>query len=85
MPPTAYKTKKEDSIRLQVPDRINFIYSEFACIVEYLIKKYGRDKFINYMKSLIEDQNNDKVFKEVYGIEFESFLGEFRNSIKQEI
>jgi hypothetical protein len=59
MPPGAYKTKKEASIRLEVPERINFIYSEFACIVDYLITRNGRDKFIYYVKSLLGDQNND--------------------------
>lgn len=84
MPPAVYKTRKEDDVRLDVPQRISFIYSEFACIVDYLVTKYGKDKFICYMKILLADQNNDKVFKEVYGIEFESYLADFRKLISQQ-
>ena len=83
MPPNAYKTKKEDKIVLEVSDRMNFIYSEFACIVDYLINKYGMNKFLSYIKKLTGDQNNDKIFKEVYEVEFYSFLDEFQIIVNQ--
>lgn len=81
MPPDSYKTKNEDSIRLEVPQRISFTYSEFACIVDYLITKHGMDKFLDYIEKLTENQNNDMVFKEVYRVEFDRFLDEFRMSV----
>ena len=81
MPPTAYKIRKEDNIKLEVPERINFIYSEFACIVDYMIENYGKEKFLDYIKSLIEEHDHDRVFKQVYGFEFEILLSDFRKLI----
>lgn len=46
MPPEYFKTKKEDKIKPDVKYRITFMYSEFACIVDYLIEQYGKDKYI---------------------------------------
>jgi len=83
MPPTDYKTKKEDNIKLEVPDRINFIYSEFACIVDYMIENYGKEKFLDYIKALIEEHDHDRVFKQVYGFEFEILLSDFRKLINE--
>jgi len=83
MPPAAYKSRKEDNIRLDVPDRINFIYSEFACIVDYMIENYGKEKFLDYIKTLIEEHDHDRVFKQVYGFEFEILLSDFRKLINE--
>ncbi|MBN1387953.1 MAG: hypothetical protein JW965_05865 [Bacteroidales bacterium] len=85
MPPGAYKTKIENDIILDVPDRINFIYSEFACIVDYLVTRFGRDKFIIYVKRIISEYNHEKVFEEIYGFKFENFLDDFRKDIRQKI
>lgn len=82
MPPAVYKSRRADDIRLDVPQRISFIYSEFACIVDYLVIKYGRENFINYINTLLYKHNHNKVFKETYGLEFESFLNDFRKEIR---
>jgi len=82
--PKYYKTRKEDQIRLDVGRRITFIYSEFACIVDYLVEHYGRDKLISYMKGLISDGGHDKVFEEIYGIEFDTCMQEFKEFVTQE-
>ncbi|MEZ4525413.1 MAG: hypothetical protein R2941_05770 [Desulfobacterales bacterium] len=81
MPPEYFKTKKEDRIKLDVKYRIPFMYSQFACIVDYLIKQYGRDKFVLYMKKLINDSKHDRVFRAVYGIDFGKFLEDFKESV----
>ena len=78
MPPADYKTHRDSRAIINVDARIAFIYSEFGCIVDYLAETRGRDKFMTYMKRLFTDRHHDKVFKEIYGIEFDSFLAEFK-------
>jgi GR25 family glycosyltransferase involved in LPS biosynthesis len=78
MPPEYFKTSNEDGVTLKVKYRITFMYSEFACIVDYLIKQYGKEKFLVYMKTLFNDNNHDKMFKRVYGIDFSKSLNDFR-------
>lgn len=82
MPPDYFKTKKEDKIELDVENRIAFMYSEFACVVDYLIAQYGKEKFLVYMKRLLKGHNDAKVFKEVFGIDLDAFLKEFQEMIK---
>jgi len=81
MPPEFFKTKKEDQIDLHVKNRITFMYSEYACIVDYLIGKYGRDKFLSYIKELTNNSKHDQVFKGIYGIDFSIFIHDFREFI----
>ena len=52
-PPQFYKTNQEEDIQLNVENRITFLYSEFACIVDYLIERYGEEKFHQYMTGLL--------------------------------
>jgi hypothetical protein len=78
MPPDFFKTHKEDRVRLNVPYRITFMYSEFACIVDYLIAAEGKEKFLNYMKTLLHNKNHDRVFKDIYGTDFDKFMMNFK-------
>lgn len=79
--PLDFKTKNEDKTKLNVEYRITFMYSEFACIVDYLIETYGKEKLLIFMKRLIKDSDNDKVFKEVYNIEFSQMILNFKNQV----
>lgn len=83
MPPEYFKTKKEYQIKLDVEHRITFMYSEFACIVDYLIEQFGKDKFISYMKELISNGKHDKVFRAIYGIDFSKCIEDFKESVMQ--
>ena len=77
MPPFDFKTKRESKINLNVKYRITFMYSEFACIVDYLIIKYGKDKFLLYMKTLIRGNDHTEIFKKIYGFDFDETIAEF--------
>ncbi len=79
--PLDFKTKNEDKTKLNVEYRITFMYSEFACIVDYLIETYGKEKLLIFMKKLLIESDNDKVFKEVYNIEFSQVIQNFRNQV----
>jgi predicted SprT family Zn-dependent metalloprotease len=83
LPPFDFKTKREDIAKLNVKYRIAFMYSEFACIVDYLVVNYGKDKFLSYMKSLIKSNDHDKIFKQIYGIDFNELLIDFRQSVEE--
>jgi len=78
MPPEYYHTKREESVRIDAEYQIAFIYSEFGCMVDYMVKSFGRKKFLAYMKTLLRDDNHDRVFSESFGIEFDQFLADFK-------
>jgi hypothetical protein len=78
MPPEYFKTRREDDIRLNVKYRQTFIYSEYACMVDYLAEMYGRKKLLDYLKTLINDHDHDKVFRDTFGIDFEHFQTDFK-------
>ena len=80
--PFDFKTNREDKVILNVKYRITFMYSEFACIVDYLVVYYGKDKFLLYMKSLIISNDHDTIFKQIYGIDFNEFLINFRQFVE---
>jgi hypothetical protein len=81
LPPLYFKTDKEDNVKLSVINPIAFKYSEFGCIVDYLVSTYGKDKIILFMKKLMKNSDNDEVFKDVYYIEFSKVLQDFINHV----
>ncbi|MBN1559003.1 hypothetical protein JW998_02045 [candidate division KSB1 bacterium] len=83
MPPASFGTKNEDQIQLDVPYRMTFIYSEFACLVEHLIRTRGKDQFLRYMKRLLRDVHHDAVFAEINGIDFNVVIQEFKVHVMQ--
>lgn len=82
-PPFLYKTCKEDGIKLKTENPIAFKYSEFGCIVDFLIEKYGKEKFDTYMKGLFINYNHDDLFKTIYNIDFNEFLNDFIEKTKK--
>lgn len=81
MPPEYYGTKDEDKVKLDIENSIAFEYSEFACIVDYLIQKYGFEKFLTYMKALIDNPGNNRIFKQIYNTDFEQFISDFKEFV----
>lgn len=84
MPPEYYGTKDEDKVKLDIENSIAFVYSEFACIVDYLIQSYGTDKFLSYMKQLIDSPGSDEVFKQIYNTDFSQFLSSFKLNVMKD-
>ncbi len=83
MPPRYFHTSKEDCVKLDVPYRMTFMYSEFACIVDRLVETYGREKFLVYMKKMLDRDDHDAVFKEVFEIEFDGFLTNLQKAVQK--
>ncbi len=70
-------------MKLDVPYRMTFMYSEFACIVDRLVETYGREKFLVYMKKMLDRDDHDAVFKEVFEIEFDGFLTNLQKAVQK--
>jgi hypothetical protein len=83
--PEYFNTKKEDSVKLDMKNKTAFVYSEFACIVDYLITIYGKEKFMQFMMQLLDSYQTEKVFKKVYGIDFVTCLNNFRQYVNEHI
>ena len=78
VPPDWFGTSREDGLQLTVPYRSTFAYSEFACLVDHLIERHGKEKFVQYMTGLLGTYRHDALFQDVYGMEFEAFIEEFK-------
>ncbi len=83
MPPEYFKTNKEDEININVKYKIAFIYSEFGCIVDYLVKTYGKEKFIKYIKALLEVNDNESEFRKAYSRDFNEVISEFKEYVNK--
>jgi hypothetical protein len=83
MPPEYYKTNKEDEVNINVKYKIAFIYSEFGCIVDYLVKTYGKEKLIKYFKALLEENDNESQFRKVYSRDFNEVISEFKEYVNK--
>lgn len=82
LPPAYFNTNEEDRVKLNVKHRMTFIYCEFACVVDDLIAHFGKERFLRYMKLLAHDSHHDAVFKEVFDIDFDVYLNDFRERIQ---
>jgi hypothetical protein len=81
VPPQAFHTMAEDRIELRVRYRESFIYSELACLVDYLIGMLGRDRFQAYLTRMMTDGDEGKVFQETYGVSFDEAVRGFRDQV----
>jgi hypothetical protein len=82
MPPAVYGGPGEDAVPLTSDERPQYIYCEFACIVEDLIERYGRETFLAYVGALMDDHDHDAVFRAAFGVDFGAYLDEFVTRVK---
>ena len=83
MPPNDFQTRREEAVPINVESKSPFFYSEFACMVDYLAERYGKDKLLAYVEGLFQDSDNARVFRAVYGVDFERVVGEFREMVSE--
>lgn len=83
MPPQYFRTQKEAKVKLTVKNRIPFLYSEFACIADFLITNFGQESFLIYMKRLLREHRHDQVFEQVFKIPFERFISDWKHAVIQ--
>ena len=81
MPPSCFKTRSEDGVRLNVPYRMTFMYSEFGCLVDYLVESYGRGRFLQYVKRLCKPGDHKGAFEGIFGMGFDTFVDHFREHV----
>lgn len=82
MPPDVYRTAGEDQVPLHVDDRMSFMYCEFACIVDDLVARYGRETFFAYVTALMDEGDHGAVFRESFGLGFDEYLADFRARVE---
>lgn len=82
MPPDVYRTSGEDAVPLEADDRMTFVYCEFACIVDDLVARYGRETFFVYVTALMDDGDHDAVFRAAFGVGFDAYLDDFRARVE---
>ncbi len=83
MPPFAFDTDEEDQVELNMPYPQAFTYSQFACVVEDLIVRFGKDRFIGYMKALLSSTDHDAVFMDAFGVTFADYIAAFRKEAER--
>ncbi len=81
--PRDYATAREKRAVLNVKYPIAFMYSEFGYIVDDLIATFGKQKFMQYTRHLFSSLDHERVFKDVYGIDFDGFLLDFRKRVEE--
>lgn len=84
LPPEYFKTYKEDEVKINFKHKAAFFYSEFACIVDYLINTYGHDAFMLYMKALLDSNDNEEVFQNIFHKDFQDVISDFRQTVRKE-
>lgn len=81
VPPKWFGTRREQEVKLKVRYPSTFAYCEFACIIDYLIGHYGREQFSRYQMALLDSYHPDEVFKEIYGLDFDAFVEDFKAQV----
>jgi len=79
---TLLKPQSKSVEDFPLPNKYAFIYSEFACLVDDIIKNYGKSKFLTYLTALLKEKDDKRVFKRTFGIEFNQYLDDFKNKIR---
>ena len=51
-------------------------YAEAASVIEFLLQKYGKEKFVDYCRKLRDNKNWELSLKEVYKFEDLSEMNE---------
>ncbi len=81
MPPKYFRTSNEHKVKVALKNSVTFMYSEFACVVDFLIETYGKEKFLIFMQKLTLNPKNDAIFREIYGIDFSEFSLSFKRHV----
>ena len=74
-------SRKQGVKKFSLPNKYWFIYSEFACLVDDLIQNYGKASVLQYMTGLLKNKENEKVFRKIFGIEFDKYVDDFKNRV----
>lgn len=79
---TAFSSKGKTVKDCKVPNKYRFIYAEFGFIIDDLIKTYGKEKFILFLKESLQADDFYVLFNKTYNIDFTEYLKDFKMKIK---
>jgi len=80
--PNTYGTKSREDHVPEVPSRVLFAYSEFACIVEDLDARFGHEALVQYIHALLSNTDHDAVFRNAFGVDFDTYVDAFRDRVR---
>lgn len=79
---TAFSSKGKTVKDCKVPNKYRFIYAEFGSIIDDIIKIYGKEKFILFLKMSLQADDFYVLFNKTYNIDFAEYLKDFKMKIK---
>lgn len=79
---TLLKPQSENVKNFPVTNKYWFIYSEFGCLVDDLIKNYGKERFLQYMTDLLKEKDDKKEFQRIFGIQHNEYVNDFKHRIE---
>ncbi len=83
LPPRDFGTRNEKAAQLKVTSKAAFLYSEFASIIDDLIENYGQEKVLAYVKGLLTESDDSKLFRATFGLDFDDYLSSFRQRVNR--
>jgi hypothetical protein len=82
MPPPLFGTRAGDRVELRVKYPDAFVYSEFACLVDYLVETRGRDTLRGYLERLIAGERQAAAFEASYAMSLDRAVDEFLQHVR---
>lgn len=77
-----FKDIKGSLVYLQSQREVELAFTQLASFVDYLIKNFGLEKFLNFVRCYKEyHANEQKLYKEIFGYDFETIVSEWLNYI----
>ncbi len=76
-----FEKMKGSLVYLESQQQVELAFVELSTFVEYLINTFGEDKFIEFVKNYKDYDKEEKLYKEIFGIEFKNILSGWYESI----
>lgn len=77
-------SKHDREAAFPLENRIAFFYSQFGCLVDDMISRYGKEKFFRFTKMLVKGEESRKSFNMEYGLDMDAYLVIFKNSCREQ-
>jgi tetratricopeptide (TPR) repeat protein len=80
-----FEKMKGSLVYLDSQQQVELAFAELSTFVEYLINNFGEGKFIEFVKNYKNYDKEERLYKEIFGIEFKNILsGWYENIDKKE-
>jgi len=80
-----FEKMKGSLVYLDSQQQVELAFAELSTFIEYLINTFGGDKFIEFVKKYKNYDKEERLYKEIFGIEFKNIVsGWYENIDKKE-